>query len=702
MLASVARRYAPAAVAVLIGGAAAGLDAVAPPDLHRAAALSARIDDVHGKLLRAFTTADGIWRLPVTPKQVSPLYLKMLMAYEDRRFRRHAGVDPRAVVRAAWQWASNGHVISGGSTLTMQVARLLEPRPRTLWAKGIEMLRALQLEAHYSKKRILSFYLTLAPFGGNLEGVRAASLSWFGKEPRHLTPGEAALLIALPQAPEGVRPDRFPKRARAARDKILRAMVRRGVLTAERAREAMAEPIPTARRPLPFFAPHVARALHADAGHRRVIRTTIDRSLQRALAKLVREETPNIGDHTSIAVLVADNKTRAIRAYVGSADFFSTARAGHVDMVTAIRSPGSTLKPFIYGLAFDLRLAHPLTMITDQPTRFSTGYQPENFDRVYFGQVTARFALQNSLNVPAVKMLDAVGPARFAAHLRAAGTPLRMPGDAKPDLPIALGGAGFTLHDLVTLYAGLANGGRVAPLHLVAGRKATGPVFRFVSPAAAWQLARILEQAPPPTDYVPARNARGGRAIAYKTGTSYGFRDAWAIGYDDRHTIGVWVGRPDGTPRPGHYGRNTAAPILFRVFDLLPGSNSGARAAMPVKPDGVLTVASTRDLPANLQRLGGVTPVKVRITAAEIKPLAVTFPPADALVEMEPDAKGKPYLPLAARGGRKPLRWLVNGRPIGASPHSRQAVWHPDGEGFVRVTVIDATGKTASVVARVR
>jgi penicillin-binding protein 1C len=702
VLASVARRYAPAAVAVLIGGAAAGVDALVPPDLHRAAALSARIDDAHGKLLRAFTTADGIWRLPVTPKQVSPLYLRMLMAYEDRRFRRHAGVDPRATARAAWQWASSGHIVSGGSTLTMQVARLLEPRPRTLWAKGIEMARALQLEAHYSKDRILAFYLTLAPFGGNLEGVRAASLSWFGKEPRHLTPGEAALLIALPQSPEGVRPDRFPKRARAARNKILRAMVRRGVLTSDRARAAMAEPIPTARRPLPFDAPHVARALHADAAQRRVVRTTIDRSLQRALAKLVAAEKPNIGDRSSIAVLVVDNKTRAIRAYVGSVDFFSVARAGHVDMVTAVRSPGSTLKPFIYGLAFDLKLAHPLTMVTDSPTRFGTGYRPENFERVYFGQVTARFALQNSLNVPAVAMLDAVGPVRFAAHLKAAGTPLRLSGDKKPGLPIALGGVGFTLHDLVTLYAGLANGGTVAPLRLVADAKPEGPTFRLVSPAAAWQLARILEQAPPPTDYVPARNARGGRAIAYKTGTSYGFRDAWAVGYDDRHTIGVWVGRPDGTPRPGHYGRNTAAPILFRVFDLLPGSDAGTRAAMPVKPAGVLDANSTGDLPANLRRLGGLPTARIRITAAERKPLAVTFPPNGALVELEPDGKGKPYLPLTAEGGEKPLRWLVNGRPVSSAEHRRQATWRADGEGFVRVTVIDATGKTASVVARVR
>lgn len=694
-------RFAPAAVAVLIGGAAAALDALAPPDLHRAAQLSARIDDSQGRLLRAFTTSDGIWRLPVTPDRVSPLYLRMLTAYEDRRFRRHAGVDPRSVVRAAWQWASSGHIVSGGSTLTMQVARLLEPRPRSLWGKGVEMLRALQIETRFSKDRILALYLTLAPYGGNLEGVRAASLSWFGKEPGHLTPGEAALLVALPQSPEGVRPDRFPKRARAARAKVLRVMVRRGVLTQRQATAAMAEPIPAKRRPLPFEAPHVARELHADAASQRVVRTTLDRSLQRSLEQLVAGEIPNIGDKTSIAVLVVDNKTRAIRAYVGSADFFSPSRAGHVDMVAAVRSPGSALKPFIYGLAFDLKLAHPDTLVTDSPTRFG-GYRPENFERSYYGQVTARFALQNSLNVPAVALLDAVGPVRFAAHLKAAGTPLRLSGETKPGLPIALGGAGFTLRDLVALYAGLANGGRVGPLRLVAGAKTSDETFRFVSPEAAWQLARILEQAPPPSDYVSARNTRGGRAIAYKTGTSYGFRDAWALGYDDRHTIGVWVGRPDGTPRPGHYGRNTAAPILFRAFDLLPGGTAGVRAAMPEKPPGVLEVSSTRDLPANLRRLGGVPAASVRITAAEQKPLSVTFPPNGALVELEPDAKGKPYLPLTAEGGKKPLRWLVNGRPVDGDEFRRQASWRPDGIGYVRVTVIDARGKTATVVARVR
>ena len=685
-------------LAALILAVLIGFDAALPPDRDRAADRSTLVLDRQGKLLRAFTTADGTWRLPVTPKQVAPLYLRMLVAYEDRRFRYHPGVDALAVARAFGQWASNGRAVSGASTLTMQTVRLLEPRPRTLGAKVTEMVRALQLERRHSKDELLAMYLTLAPFGGNLEGVRAASLGWFGKEPGHLTAGEAALLVVLPQAPSRLRPDRFPAAARTARNKVIALMEKRGVLTSIQAAEARQEAIPTRRRPLPFQAPHLARRLKAESPKTQIYRTTIDGSLQATLGALLRAEQSSLAGRATIAVVVVENNTRRVRAYVGSSDFFNPRRAGQVDMVRAVRSPGSTLKPLIYGMAFDDRLIHPATIVLDTPTRFGD-YQPENFMRVYRGEVSVREALQQSLNVPAVTVLEKVGPTRFAARLRKAGVTLRFQSSvAKPGLPVALGGAGVTLLDLVTLYTGLANGGAVAPLTVRPGPPGAADTTRIVSPVAAWYLARILSSAPLPEGLVAAQHTVRKRAIAFKTGTSYGFRDAWAVGFDGGYTVGVWVGRPDGTPSPGRYGRNTAAPVLFRVFDLLP---THAGSALARRPAGAL-VATNAQLPRNLRRLNGPHPLSNSLIQAHRKALTITFPPHGSVVELDSEPGETPILPLTAEGGRKPLRWIVNGRPVQGSRYRRQATWTPDGVGFVRVMVIDADGRTASADARVK
>ncbi len=675
------------------------LDRAMPPDLSPLGETSTLVVGRHGKVLRAFTNRGGVWRLPARVGQVDPLYIEMLLAYEDRRFRIHPGVDPAAILRALGQRLTNGRIVSGASTLTMQTARLLAPRRRSLVGKLTEMLRALQLEGRHGKDEILSMYLTLAPFGGNLEGVRAASLAYFGKEPKRLTPGQAALLVALPQAPSTTRPDRHPKAAKAARDKVLRAMARAGVLSEKRAHEAMQAPVPVRRRAMPFDAPHLARRLFAEKAKAggRVIRTSIDRALQRALQRLVRHAAGGLGRKATIAVLVVDNRSRQILAYVASSDFFDRARAGQVDMITALRSPGSALKPFVYGMGFDDGIIHPETIIADVPTRFGD-YQPENFSGAYHGEVSVREALQQSFNVPAVKVLSRVGPNRLAARLRQAGARLTFDaGRAKPGLPLALGGVGISLADLTMLYTGLANGGIVGPLSLRGGGAGKAPAGRpLVSPAAAYYLARILEKAPPPADFVAGRNTRRARRIAYKTGTSYGYRDAWSVGFDATHTIGVWVGRPDGTPSPDHYGRNTAAPILFRAFGLTP---AGPGPAPGRAPPGVL-LAGNRDLPRHLRRFGGT---QARGLAAPA-PLSIAFPPAGAVVELQRGSKGSAYgaLPLAASGGRKPLKWLVNGRPIASKPHRRQASWTPDGEGFVHITVIDADGSVVSIVSRLK
>lgn len=685
------RRIRLAAGGVLLLAATAILaDRAFPPDLSRLEDSSRLVLASDGRVLRGFTTESGVWRLPADPDAVAPVYMDMLLAWEDQRFRAHPGIDPLAIGRAVGQLIRHGRIVSGASTITMQTARLLEPKERTLGAKLHQMWRAVQLERRFDKDEILTQYLTLAPYGGNLEGIRAASLAWFGKEPRHLAPSEAALLVALPQSPETLRPDRYPERARAARDKVLAVMAERGVLSADDVAEARLDPIPSRRRPMPFDAPHFAWRMTVANPEARVVRSTIDSEIQQTLERMALAEQETLDDGATIAVLVVENETRRVLAYLGSSDFFDDSRYGQIDMIRAVRSPGSTLKPFIYGMAFDDLMIHPETIIADMPTRFGN-YQPENFLKTYRGEVTIREALQNSLNIPAVTVLRHVGPRRVDARFRGVGVQLDYGGEGEPGLPMALGGLGTTLGDLVTLYAGLANGGSIEPLVFAQDETAPSAPVALMGEAAAWYVTRILEDAPPPTDFVDSMATRDHRRIAFKTGTSYGYRDAWAIGYDSRYTVGVWVGRPDGTPSPDRFGRATAAPVLFRIFRQLPGSG---RPANPIRPEDAIEVAN-RDLPPGLQRLSAGEDAPDTISRSLVQPLLVSFPPDGAVVELRPGEGGYAMLPMIAEGGRKPLRWLVNGEPVEAPPYRRRADWRPDGEGFVQIVVIDAEGTAA-------
>lgn len=676
------------ALAVLLLGVPAALiaDRLLPPDLSRLQHESLRVLAADGTLLHVERSADGYWRLPLTTAAVDPAYVAALLAFEDQRFRSHPGVDPFALARAAGQWLRHGRVVSGGSTITMQLARLLEPRPRTLGAKFIECLRALQLEARFTKDELLAMYLTLAPYGGNLEGLRAASLAWFGKSPRELRPAEYALLVALPQSPSRLRPDRRPDAARAARDKVLRRLAATGVLDPGHALEALQEAVPQQRLPLPRAVPHLAAALHAAWPQAAELHSTLDPRLQAEAATLAQRALAGLGpQQVNAALIVVEQRSGRVLAYVGAAEARDPQRHGSVDLLRALRSPGSTLKPLVYGLAFDDGVLHPDTRIDDVPTRFGD-YSPGNFMERYYGEVSVREALQRSLNVPAVAVLERVGPLRVVQRLREAGLELQLPDGAAPGLPIVLGGAGMRLWDLAGLYAALANGGSAPPLRLtetetVPPDAAVAPMMRLLGPVAAEQLARILEDAPPPAEAVPPGDTRQPRRIAYKTGTSYGFRDAWALGYDGAHTVGVWVGRPDGSPNPGHFGRNTAAPLLWRVFDLLAPSPRVAFVEERQLPDG------GRALAPNWRHLAGANARETRAT------LALSFPLPGARVALP--AGGAP-LPLVASGGVRPLRWLVNGLPLAGSPMRRSVAWQPDGEGVARVTVVDAAGQSAS------
>ena len=536
-----------------------------------------------GTPLRAFADGQGVWRYPVSANEVSPLYLEALLAYEDRRFRSHPGVNPLAIARAAWQNLRAGRVVSGGSTLTMQVARLLEPRPRNLPGKVREALRALQLEWHLEKTAILDLYLNRAPFGGPIEGVEAASWAWLGKPSAELSHAEAALLAVLPQAPSRLRPDRHPERARAARDKVLKRMADLGVWDADSVADALIEPVIARRLASPMIAPLLAERLRGSGGSR--IRSSIDVNLQRQIEARVGGYLARLPERSSVAVLVVDNATMQALAYVGTARFGDGERAGHVDMIDAWRSPGSTLKPLLYGLALDQGLIHSESLLVDAPQNFR-GYRPGNFDERFNGPVSAAEALRLSLNVPAVDLLDRVTPERFVARLAHGGLTLRMPRGARPNLSLVLGGGSARLEDLVAAYAALARGGRTQPVQLFADGTYAAP-RRMMSEGAAWIVWRMLADHGRPGDGVGYLDASSRAPIAWKTGTSYGFRDAWAIGTGTEVTVGVWIGRPDGTAVPGHYGAVTALPLLFQLFDGLPRALR-LRSQLPI-PDSVRT-----------------------------------------------------------------------------------------------------------------
>jgi penicillin-binding protein 1C len=635
--------------------------------------------------LRGFLSADGKWRLPIEPEKVDRLYIQMLIAAEDARFTWHPGVDPLAVLRAAAQFAVGGHVVSGASTLTMQVARLLERHPRSLSAKLREAATALALERRLSKREVLALYLSLAPFGGNLEGVRAASLAYFGKEPGRLSPAECALLVAIPRSPERLRPDRHPEAARAARDRVLMRMAAAGVISPPVLAEAHVQGVAQVRVAMPFRAPHLALALRNEDPAATSHRTTIDAALQQRVEALLKREVVALEAEASIAAIILDNRDRRVLAYAGGADFNAVARRGTIDMARAVRSPGSALKPFVYAMAFDRLILHPETILEDRPRQFGD-YAPTDFDGRFLGEVTARQALQYSLNLPAVAVLDRLGPARFTAALAAAGVRLRLPEPtADPGLALALGGAGITLADLVRLYAALPNRGEAAPLRYRRDDPpaAASPVF---GPLGAWYVNDILAEAPPPPGLLPAE-VRRGRRLAFKTGTSYGYRDFWAVGYDAEVTIGVWAGRPDGTPMPGRSGRLTAAPVLFKLADLLGPAPPRSETAPPA---GALAAVRS-DLPARLQRLD----TRPLHAAARTEGPRIVYPPDGALIEWHGEE-----LPLEAADGKRPLRWLVDGRPLPPPEPRRPAYWRPAGAGFARLTVVDGDGRSAHSTVR--
>ncbi|TCL01379.1 penicillin-binding protein 1C [Shimia isoporae] len=636
---------------------------------------SVEVMDRNGSLLRAYTVDDGIWRLGASAEQVDQGFLKLLITYEDKRFFAHGGVDFRAMLRAGAQALLNGEIVSGGSTLTMQVARLLENSGTGAWSGKIRQVRlALALERQLSKKRILDLYLTHAPYGGNLEGIRAATLAWFGKEPTRLTDAEAALLVSLPQSPNSRRPDRFPQSALLARERVLERSLAAGVLSFEDVEAALSEPVPNRRRLFPQFAPHLAD--RAQAANPDALRhdLTVDLPLQNGLERLAKHVVADFGSKVSIALLVADHTSGEILASVGSAQFSAAdRRQGFIDMTRAKRSPGSTLKPLVYGLSFDQGLVHPETVVRDAPVAFGT-YKPRNFDGKFRGDVRVSEALALSLNIPVVMLTEEIGPANLMAGLRRSGSVPKLPG-GQAGLAVALGGVGLNLEELVQLYAGIANKGKAVGLHWRVSHKPE-PNQKIMSRSAAWHIGHILSGIAPPEG--APRNR-----LAYKTGTSYGHRDIWAIGFDGRHVAGVWIGRPDGTPMPGALGGDVAAPLLFDVFQHIKPDLD------PLGPPPAETILlANAQLPEPLRRF------RSRGAVFDISPdrLTVAFPPDGA--RLLDTGSG---VTVKLKNGVQPFSVLANGVPVATGIRRHEVALPMVGRGASVLTVLDAEGQSDRV-----
>jgi penicillin-binding protein 1C len=549
--------------------------------------------DHDGRLLSASIASDGQWRFP-GDGEIPPRFVSALVTWEDKRFFRHPGIDPAALARALVSNIRARHVVSGGSTLTMQVIRLSrQGKPRTLVEKAIEAVLALRLEMRSSKAQILRLFASNAPFGGNVVGFEAASWRWFGREPGSLSWAECALLAVLPNSPGLVHPGRNREILLTKRNRLLATLHDDGFFDETTFRLALTEPLPPQPFPLPRLAPHLLDRTRAEqaaspAGSGARIRTTLEYGIQAGVNNLLlRQAGPwkMIGIN-SAAVLVLDVDTGAVRAYAGNIPVQGEEPQGaQVDVVTSPRSTGSLLKPFLYASLLDDGELLPDQIVSDIPTRIGS-FVPENSSKTYSGAVPASVALARSLNVPAVRMLRSYGQERFYNVLKSLGMTTLFRPAQDYGLTLILGGAEGTLWDLTGMYAGLARSAKRLPGHgpggagafftphyLAADKSALSGDNGSIGPGACWLALKALLEVERPGEEGAWRDYLGSRKIAWKTGTSYGNRDAWAIGVTPRYAVGVWVGNATGEGTPDLRGSFAAAPVLFDTFGLL--SDSG-------------------------------------------------------------------------------------------------------------------------------
>lgn len=600
-----------------------------------------------------FQTTDEKWRIKTEVQDVSPLYIQTLILREDKHFWHHMGVNPVSLIRAVYQRLRWGKYVSGGSTLTMQTVRLLEPRPRTIVSKVKECFRAMQLEWHFNKRDILNMYLTLTPLGSNIEGVNAGAMIYFNKNAKELNAQEAAFLVALSQSPTKLRSNKYAHLAFNARNRILDLMRNQKLITQAEFNFAQQTQVPHNQFNVPREAPQLAWRLKSQHPKQDKIVSTIDLSLQKHIKTILEHYGRFIPSKANAAIFVIDHSENEAVAYVASRDFFNSEK-GQIDYIRAWRSPGSTLKPFIYAMAFDLGITQPESYILDDKRRFGA-YLPRNFDKDIHGVVQVKDALAMSLNIPAVALLNEMGVLRFLGKLKQVGIEPKFPQSMDaPSLASALGGLGMTLEQLVELYAALAHEGTLIPLQYIKAPSNKEAHYLF-SPWAARQVTDILAQGQQ-------------RRISVKTGTSYGHRDALAIGYDSQYVVGVWIGAPDGSPLPGTTGTSHAVPLLNNVFKALPVTH--------------LALAPEKPLTFQLR--------KQQLKRAELykeKP-ALMFPVHESVVEFSQKA-----IPLSVSGGKRPYMWLIDDELVVSQHWQQNYFWTPPKPGYYRLVVVDANGQ---------
>ena len=554
------------------------------------------VKDRDGKVLRIFLPPDGARRMHTDFDKISPVLKKTLLASEDQWFEYHPGVNPISIIRAAIMNISAGRVISGASTIPMQIARMTKPKERTLGAKIIEAFRALQLKLHHSNDELLEIYLNILPYGGNIVGVGAASHFYFGHGPEKLSLGESALLTTIPRGPVFYDPLRNPEQARAGRNRVMQQLAEKGVFPQGEIERNIKLPLPQSIRPVPLEAPHFCRMVLERNGRIPETITTLDSTLQQGAQEMLKSHMARLrgDDIDNAACVIIHIPSREIRALVGSADFFENGFGGAINLATTKRSPGSTLKPFIYGLAFDQGALVPDSFVYDIPVDYA-GYSPKNYDRLYHGQVTVRQALTKSLHIPAINTLAGDGIAEFIELLKKGGISTL---DKKPleyGLPLALGGCEVKLTELTNLYASLAENGKFQPFKVTAGKNRIDT--QILSPESAWLVLEMLSSVTRPEMNETWMLTRDMPETAWKTGTSFGHRDAWAVGISGNYAVGVWVGNPDGRPRKGISGAVHAGPLLF---DLLRMAAPGGKLPPPPEGPGISEVevcAHSRQLP---------------------------------------------------------------------------------------------------------
>jgi penicillin-binding protein 1C len=627
-------------------------------------ATSPILTDRHGARLNVRTVENGTWRVQADLDNIDPAFVDALIEIEDRRYYSHAGVDGAAILRALRTWQKSGVASSGASTLTMQLVRQYKPRPRTLRSKVIESFEALRFELHFSKRELLEQYLTRVSYGGNIEGIDAASQIYFGKSPRYLSTDEIGLLIALPQAPEARRPDRNAQAAKVGRERILKRLLAADFITPREFSNANTAPVPLEKSRQPEQAWLTAQKL-ASSGE--LTKSWLDPRLQRRLQNQLSLAVDRLPHAVNASAILVHAPTREVRAHaaIGRRDH----DGGWLDMTAAIRSPGSTLKPFVYGLGMDDGLIGTQTRLRDAPSRFGS-YRPENFDRRYYGDVTMAQALQHSLNIPAVGVLDHVGGRRLDSALRAAGA---SPSQSGPNddghearLSLALGGTGLRATDLAMLYTTIANDGIAAPLKWTQTDTPADHGFELLQADTARSLRRVMSAAPRPAGVMPAHLSKHAPDVAYKTGTSYGFRDSWAAGISGDYVIVVWMGRPDGGPRPGVTGREAAAPLLFQVADSL------------ARDDRAPALHRSQKTAERLKAPEEIAPV-------------ILFPMNDTEITMNTFGEASEGIDLLVQAEGRDVRLYVDAEPITKGRNGYR--YKPTSPGFYDLTVIDEVGR---------